>query len=158
MEHKDLAAYCGIYCGLCDHRTKIPERASALRAAMEQAEYDEWGPSLAGFDEFWSFLQKLTRVEDTRCCRSGTCGDGFCAIKKCARDKGVSLCVECADYPCQWVHRLGRGEPTLLHDGQRIREKGLEAWMEEQEERRAAGFCYGDIRCFPYEFPKLEEG
>jgi len=82
MEQKQLVTYCG----LCDHRTRIPERASALAASMKQTECDDWGPSLSGFNGFWNSLQKLTEVEDTRCCRSGTFGDGFCAIKKCARE------------------------------------------------------------------------
>ena len=42
-------------------------------------------------------------------------------------------------------------------NGDRIKEKGLDARVEEQGERRQAGFCYSDIRCFPYDFPKLAQ-
>ena len=156
MEVKDLVAYCGLYCGLCDHRTKIPKHAVALIESMERAEYDDWGPSLPDFSEFWRFLKQLAVVDDSRCCRVGKCGEGFCAIKRCTTEKGVRICVECDQYPCKWVTGLAKSEPTLLHDGKRIKEKGLEVWVQEQEERRRLGFCYADVRCLPSGFPKIE--
>ena len=33
-------------------------------------------------------------------------------------------------------------------------EIGIEAWIEEQEERAKAGFVYADIRCHPYDIPR----
>jgi hypothetical protein len=41
----------------------------------------------------------------------------------------------------------------LLADGKRMAEIGLDRWIEEQEARKATGFCYTDIRCQPYEVP-----
>jgi hypothetical protein len=48
---------------------------------------------------------------------------------------------------------FAKSEPTLLHDGERFKQIGIEAWIEEQEERGRCGFNYGDIRCFPVEIP-----
>jgi len=42
---------------------------------------------------------------------------------------------------------------NLLADGKRLTEIGLERWVEEQEERKATGFAYVDIRCHRYEVP-----
>jgi hypothetical protein len=36
--------------------------------------------------------------------------------------------------------------PTLLSDNERMREIGLERWIEEQEARAGRGFVYSDIR------------
>ena len=46
-----------------------------------------------------------------------------------------------------------QGYPTMLADGQRMKAKGLSAWVLEQEERRKTGFAYVDIRCYPYQVP-----
>ena len=153
MDQKQLVGYCGLYCGLCEQHTQIPERASALRASLQKADFENWGTSLPGFKEFWALLQDLTTVPDDKCCRSGQCGAPFCAARKCAMAKEVEVCPECEEYPCERLRAFAKGEPLLLPDGERIRERGLDAWIEEQEERRRAGFCYADIRCYPYFYP-----
>ena len=45
------------------------------------------------------------------------------------------------------------GYPTLIADGKRIKKIGIDAWIEEQEERVKTGFAYADIRCYPHEVP-----
>jgi len=154
MEHKHFVAYCGLYCRLCEHHARIPQRAAVFKEAMQKADYEDFGSRMPDFDEFWRFLQRLTSVEDRKCCRTEECGAPFCAIRKCAMQRDVEMCPECEEYPCERVKTFAKGEPTLLHDGQRIREKGLDAWVEEQEGRRKAGFCYADIRCYPYYIPR----
>jgi len=77
----------------------------------------------------------------------------FHLCEKCAMEKGIYVCPECEDYPCVRIKKLAKSEPILLHDGERIREYGLDAWIIEQEERKRAGFCYADIRCYPCEEP-----
>lgn len=46
---------------------------------------------------------------------------------------------------------IAKGYPTMLADAQRMKEKGIDTWVEEQEERRNTGFTYADIRYYPYE-------
>ena len=41
----------------------------------------------------------------------------------------------------------------MLADGKRMKEIGLDNWIEEQEKRKAIGFAYVDIRCEPYDIP-----
>jgi len=67
--------------------------------------------------------------------------------------KGVTVCAECSEFPCKRVKTLAKSEPTLVHDGERIRKIGLDAWIEEQEQRKARGFCYADARCLPCTVP-----
>ena len=154
MDKKMLVTYCGLYGDLCDSRSKTPERAAALRETMKKGEYEDWGPSLPDFVEFWRFLEALTQVDDDKCCRSGKCGAPNCAIRKCAIDKGLFACPECDEYPCDRIRLFAKSEPTLIHDGERFKQIGIEAWIEEQEERKRCGFNYGDIRCCPAEIPK----
>jgi hypothetical protein len=37
-----LVGYCGLYCGLCAHRNKIPQRAELLREALHEEGMDSW--------------------------------------------------------------------------------------------------------------------
>ena len=147
METVDRVGYCGLCCPLCDHRARIPERAGALIEALRKADFEEYGHQLPGFKEFWSFLQGLAAPDPGKRCRSGNCGHPACGIRKCALEHGIALCPECDDYPCRRIETLGRSETTLILDGLRVREIGLEAWLAEQEQRRKEGFCYADARC-----------
>lgn len=154
MPDLKLVTYCGLYCGLCAQRARIPKRAGALREAMAKEGYEFWAQEIPGFREFWEFLSGLSDP-DKACpgCRQGG-GPPFCTIRKCARERDIEICVYCQDYPCKRVLGIAKGYPTLLADGQRLKEKGLEAWLREQEERAKTGFAYADIRCYPYDVPK----
>lgn len=73
---------------------------------------------------------------------------------KVALAKGVGACPFCDEYPCERILGIAKGYVNLLADGARMREIGLARWIEEQEERKATGFAYADIRCHPYDIPK----
>jgi hypothetical protein len=153
MEKLEQVTYCGLYCGLCTQRNRIPQRARALRETMHKEGWDFWGGEQTNFNEFWAFLNKLAEMESDCSCRPGKCGPPFCAIRKCAQDKGLDACPFCDDYPCNRILGLAQGYVTMLADGKRMKEKGLDAWIEEQEERRKTGFAYSDIRNHPYSVP-----
>ena len=146
--------YCGLYCGLCSQRNRIPPRARSLQEAMRKDGWDLWGNEIPGFKDFWSFLKGLAEAESRCSCREGTCGPPFCGIRKCARKKGIEICAFCGDYPCHRIQGLAKGYITMPADSQRMKEIGVEAWIQEQEERRKTGFAYVDIRGPSYEVPK----
>jgi len=154
MADSRLATYCGLWCGLCAQRGRIPTRAKDLREAMNKEGYESWASQLLNFKEFWAFLARLCDP-DAACpgCRQGG-GPEFCGIRKCARQRGVEVCPFCDAYPCERVCELGRVYPTLISDGTRMRQIGLEAWILEQEERSRTGFVYADIRCYPCKGPE----
>lgn len=145
--------YCGLYCDLCGSRGRIPKRAQALQNSMAEEGYDVWGKEIPGFSEFWEFLGTLSDPEKacSGCRQNG--GPPFCSVRKCARKKEVDVCVFCKEYPCSRIKELAKGYPTLLADGERIKEIGINAWIEEQKKRARTGFVYADIRCYPYRVP-----
>jgi hypothetical protein len=153
MDKLEQVTYCGLYCGLCSQRNRIPQRARALRQFMQKEGWDFWGKEQAYFNEFWSFLSKLADNESQYSCRTGRCGPPFCGIRKCAREKGIEVCPFCSDYPCNRILGIAKGYPTMLADGKRMKDSGIDAWIQEQEERRKTGFAYVDIRYYPYEVP-----
>ncbi|HOW70573.1 MAG TPA: DUF3795 domain-containing protein [Phycisphaerae bacterium] len=145
--------YCGLYCGLCSQSNRVPKQANALRETMRKDGWEHWGRQIPRFEEFWQFLGGLVGNEGKCSCRGGKCGPPFCAIRKCAASKGVHACPFCDEYPCHRIEGLAKGYVNLIPDGMRMKEIGLDRWIEEQEARKATGFCYVDIRCNPYEVP-----
>jgi hypothetical protein len=152
-EELEQVTYCGLYCGLCAQRNRIPHRAGELREAMQKEGWDFWAKEMPGFNEFWLFLNDLSESDSRHSCRAGTCGPPFCGIRKCARQKGIDACPFCDDYPCHRILGLAKGYVMMLADGARMKDIGIAAWVQEQEERRKTGFAYVDIRCHPYEVP-----
>ncbi len=146
MDKLEQVAYCGLYCGLCSQRNRIPEQARSLRHSMQKEGWDIWGQDQPCFKNFWLFLNRLAESESQCSCRGGECGPPFCEIRKCARNKGLEVCISCDTYPCGLILELTSVYPTLLSDAKRMREKGIEVWIQEQEERRKTGFAYTDIR------------
>jgi len=145
--------YCGLYCGLCSQRNRIPRRAGELRDSMRKEAWDQWGAEIPGFSEFWSFLSGLAESEPRCSCRAGECGPPFCGIRKCAQQKGVEACPFCDEYPCSRILGVAKGYVSMLADAARMKQIGMDAWIAEQEQRRETGFAYVDIRCHPYEVP-----
>jgi hypothetical protein len=143
-EQLEFVTYCGLYCGLCSARTRIPQRAAALQAAMADEGWPFWGQSIAGFPEFWKFLEGLAG-EGCPGCRAGG-GDPGCRIRLCARERGVELCLDCPDFACEHVKALAARYPTLLADNRRLRAVGLARWLVAQEERVRRGVVYADTR------------
>lgn len=145
----DEVTFCGLYCGLCASRRRIPQQAARLRETLHKEGYDQGFfdvPELAEvFAPFWKGLNCLA---DSPCpgCRGGG-GNPNCAVRACAQERKVTICPLCADYPCQRLETLHH-YPLLLPDGYRLQKVGLERWVNEQEARAAAGFAYADIR-FP---------
>lgn len=150
MNRLKLVTYCGLYCGLCAQRGRIPSKASSLRETMVKEGYKFWGKGIRGFNDFWEFLNKICNP-DKSCpgCRQGG-GPPFCLIRKCARKGKVKICVFCKKYPCKYVLVIAQGYPTLLADGERLKKMGINKWIKEQEKRAKTGFAYADIRCHSY--------
>ena len=148
-----LVTYCGLYCDLCSTRGRVPKQASALKDTMTKEGWEYWGNSVPGFKEFWKFLDGMSTSEKT-CpgCRQGG-GPPFCGIRKCARAKGLDLCIECKDWPCSRIDGLAAGYVSLIADSQRHKRIGTTEWLKEQKARAGTGFCYCDIRCHPYTVP-----
>jgi hypothetical protein len=144
-----FVTYCGLYCGLCAARTRIPRQAAALQQSMGDEGWPFWGPTMPDFTEFWRFLGELA---DEGCpgCRAGG-GYPQCQIRVCTRERGLEMCSQCPDFPCERVEPLAARYPTLLADNRRLQAVGLARWLAEQEERARRSVVYADTRYRPEE-------
>ena len=121
----ELVTYCGLYCDLCAERTRIPQTAQSLRAAMTEEGWPFWGASVPGFTEFWAFLENLGTGPGCPGCKAGG-GYPECQIRICARERGLEQCAQCADFPCEHIEALAAVYPTLIADNRRMKAVGLE--------------------------------
>ena len=70
-----------------------------------------------------------------------------CGMMLCTREKGLTYCFECEDFPCAIVDEFASN--GISHHGRtvenmkRMKEIGLEAWIEEQERAGRCVFCPG---------------
>jgi len=153
MDNLKFVTYCGLYCGLCSNRGRIPKQADALRETMAKEKYDKWATGIPNFNEFWEYL--TNHCEPDECCPGCRQGGGSpsCTIRKCAIEKKIDVCVFCKEFPCKRILGLAKGYTTLIADSKRMKEIGIDTWVREQEERAKTGFAYCDIRCYPYTVP-----
>jgi len=66
---------------------------------------------------------------------------GGCATLNCVRERGLSFCSECEDFPCALLAPLAEGASFYPHNMKvynlcRIKAVGLEKWIEESPEIR----------------------
>jgi len=68
-----------------------------------------------------------------------------CKFIKCAREKGIESCCFCSDYPCNDIMQFDSDKyihhRSILPNGRRIKEVGLEAWLEEHRQRWSCKQC-----------------
>ncbi len=141
-----MVTYCGLYCDLCSQRARIPELAKNLKDILTKEGFEFWGKEVAGSEQFWEFLGNLSDTNKS-CpgCRQGG-GNPDCDLRKCAIEKGAEICCLCKEFPCERINDFSKVYPTVISDGQRLKEIGTDAWIEEQKARKKTGFAYCDIR------------
>jgi hypothetical protein len=119
-------SYCGLYCGACPILVANVKGEVAAKAAA------------------WELP-----AENIVCygCKAkviaGICAD--CVMRLCAQDRGFDFCVECDDYPCGSVQTFQRDRfphHTLITlNLEAIRDRGVDAWLEEQKKRWSCPAC-----------------
>lgn len=143
---RNLAGYCGLYCGGCDIYRLHKDSVESGRKA-------EWA-------ELPERLRKNLPFKPSEIvcqgCRSDVVFGGcrWCPMRACARKRAdVTFCTDCSRYPCfrfkvfrviAWLTSL---EKKLPHQKskrinlERIRCVGMETWLAEQEQEWRCPDC-----------------
>ncbi|MFP4170958.1 MAG: DUF3795 domain-containing protein [Methanomassiliicoccales archaeon] len=93
---------CGISCASCGlGNGKVGKVADKLDAYIDMYDIPDWAPQMPGgesidFDALRSALRWLHSVAVCPGCEEGG-GPPDCAIRACAREKGLELCSGCPD-------------------------------------------------------------
>jgi len=140
---KKYACYCGLYCENCAVKAKVEPASKILYEEMKKAGFEGIIQFIPGGDEFWQFLKNMANEGACISCREGS-GNPGCRVRVCAKEKCVEMCALCDSYPCEKFTGFFEGYAILERDNALLRDKGMDAWLKLQEERRAAGFTYSD--------------
>lgn len=148
----DYLSPCGLYCGVCaihiahrDGNEKLKQRLVTL-----------YKGGVAGKGALPNSVNLSTG--DIRCegCLSGClfmhCQQ--CDIRNCTKEKGISGCHQCDDFPCAHIENFPMtvGKKVILRSVPYRREHGTQKWVEDEEARYHCPGCgnavfRGALRC-----------
>ena len=125
---KRLAAVCGLFCPSCTvyiGAHEDPERLEGIARRVGQP------------------------VDKLKCngCRSEKRSyycENLCTMYKCAAEKGIDFCGQCAEYPCAQLKVFQAEMPhriELWQAQERIKETGYEKWYTEMIENYSCPEC-----------------
>jgi hypothetical protein len=142
MDRK-YTCYCGLYCENCAVKAKVEPAARVLFDEMKKAGFEEVIGFIPGGDGFWTFLKGMAVDGACISCQDGS-GDPGCAIRICAKGKGVEMCAFCTDYPCDKFSAFFERNTVLEQDNALLRDKGWDAWAALQDRRKSDGYTLQD--------------
>ena len=142
-KEKELTAYCGLYCGDCiRYKSKASELARNLRDELQRVQFDKYAEvksiSVEEFRHYKECVEVLGAIAGLQCnntCRGGGCPTFKCKIIECCTKKGFAGCWECDEFEqCSEHDFLEPFHGDLPKKNlRRIREFGLEEWLENRE-------------------------
>lgn len=110
----DYLAYCGLYCGACCSRISQEKHEGVASALEMHTEPDE---------------------QPCKGCDSGE--QNTCEFAICNREHGTVSCAFCPEFPCDKIEKFSVEEwehhKCVLENLSRMREVGVEKWLEEQK-------------------------
>ncbi|MCX5850072.1 MAG: DUF3795 domain-containing protein [Deltaproteobacteria bacterium] len=144
MKDKELTAYCGLYCGDCIRfKCRASDLSALLLDELEKSRFQEYSKvkrryikELEHYEYMITVLKEISSIKCDVPCRIGGdgCG-GSCQIIKCAKDKKIEGCWECAEFEtCSNFDSLKpfHGDAPLKNL-QKIKELGIEYWARYRE-------------------------
>ena len=138
---KEFICCCGLYCEHCAVKAKITPAANTLYQEMVQAGFADVIDYIPGGSGFWPFLESMASGGLCASCKEGG-GDPGCAIRICAREKGMEMCALCTEYPCLKFETFFQGYVECKQDNEILRTQGMEAWIVLQDDRLKRGYVY----------------
>ena len=143
--NSEYVCYCGLYCENCAVKAAIDPAAQTLYGEMKAADFEHVMPYMPDGEAFWLFLRGMAERGTCTSCKAGS-GNPACAVRVCAKEKGVEACALCKSYPCGHFDAFFAGYPMLKDDNALLKEKGWGAWAKLQDERRANGYTYANAK------------
>ena len=139
--NSDYISPCGLYCGVCaihiadrDHNEKLKERLVRL--------YQGGVPGKGTLPN-----SEAITTKDIKC--NGCMSDrlfmhcGQCEIRDCTKEKGISGCHQCEDFPCEHIDNfpMAVGKKVILRSVPYRRKFGTEKWVKDEHARYFCPEC-----------------
>ena len=85
-----------------------------------------------------------------------------CKIKDCIKEKALSYCFECSEYPCKLIKNLEKSynkryQASLIENSCFVQEQGLDCFMKQQKEKYTCPKCGGIISIHDKECSECQE-
>jgi hypothetical protein len=124
MNYEEMTAPCGIACFNC-----------VAYLANKDAEMRD------------RVAKQFNMTPEGVCCQGCRATQGKCSVMRakcrvypCAENKGVKLCCDCTDFPCDLLHPYADKADSLPHNTKvfnlcLIKKMGLEKWAEEKAQK-----------------------
>jgi hypothetical protein len=147
-DSKTIVGYCGVYCGTCPTSQYVRRKqnlARQLKRLIDEGRDEYWLPEVVksfNFEEFRKGLEFYTEMCCPGCREMEVPDEDWCERRKCAKERGVHTCFECAEIEaCEPMKYIRETYPFILERYYVIfKEKGYDGVLDEMESDRAKGF------------------
>jgi len=145
MKPADLIGYCGVYCETCARWCENPalrQLATALAELVDAHGFHYWMPEVVkefDYAEFRKALDFFSQENTWLVCQKGCKGgDGRpdCEIRDCCKSRGLDLCFDCEEFPCDKV----KGDTKMIKRAEEYKKLGKDDWLRQQIEKARQGF------------------
>jgi hypothetical protein len=152
QEAKKLVGYCGIYCGSCGmYKGRIyAQLAQELLEILKTAGYpDELTINPKGiqpdfnYHEFLKGMEYFSKEQSGAYCQEA-CKQGAgvpCKTRPCAQERGLEICYECKDFPCENFSKCLEYCPEKQENYERFKKLGFENWVRFHAKRAGNGYA-----------------
>lgn len=135
-------AVCGVYCGQCPNGNgRVQFFAQELKRLVDTTRYGWMEDNIKSF-KFSNFRKGLEWFAKNKCstCLSISLEEAHCLNKKCAHEKKLDSCLLCEEYlTCRNTEYQRETYPFVIENYKRVKEVGMEKYLEEEEEKTKAG-------------------
>jgi len=138
LEKKHHISFCGSYCHICDwHTGKIRKTYQSALDILDEFGFKRLLVDKVDVGNLKTGLQILANSSICPGCKAEVHirkpGEDRCKIRQCCFSKGLDLCNECPDFPCE----LLKSNPGVIKfhcikNLNEIKEKGIEHWIDKQ--------------------------
>ncbi|WP_232223847.1 DUF3795 domain-containing protein [Desulforegula conservatrix] len=137
---EDLAT-CGLSCRKCLYKKDgeiavISRKLADLFGENFESYADRFStfkPEFKNYKSFRAFVDFIGEQECTGCRKGEGCYPG-CVVASCTREKTISFCFECPEFPCARVNFDPDLKKRWIIMNERMREVGLEKYHEETKD------------------------
>jgi len=140
-EKKKYVSFCGSYCRTCDWFTgKIRGTFQSALGMLEEYGFRRLLEGKVDVENLKEGLSILANTSIDSGCKAEIAKnpeDDRCKIRQCCYQKGLDLCSECTEFPCD----LLKSNPGVIkfhciENLMEIKEKGIEYWIDKQLSNR----------------------
>jgi len=136
-EKKRYVSFCGSYCHICDwHTGKIRRTFQSALDTVEEYGFKKLLEGKVDIENLKAGLKNLANSGICSGCKAEikeNSEDDRCKIRQCCFSKGLDLCNECPDFPCELLEsNPGVIKFHCVENLIEIKEKGLEHWVDKQ--------------------------